>query len=495
MKRRNFIKLSGLSTTAILVSSSIPFLSSCSNSNMDMGGNMNMGQPVPVTEGNFSALFAIPPIVSGTTILTAQNVTVNSNGFGSIKGLGYSLGSLLGPTMKLNSGQSMNVNFVNQLNEKTNIHWHGLKIPANMDGHPENFINAGGSFNYNFTVNQRAGLYWYHPHAEGTTGKQVFQGLAGLIIVNDSEETALNLPSGIRELPLVIQDKRISAGNIPYAPTMMDQMTGLMGQYILVNGVYAPIHNVETAKYRVRILNGSNARIYNLALSNGASFTVIGNDGGLLATPQTVNSLIIAPGERADLIIDFSSMGLNSELFLISKTFMGGNAQGTQEFKIMKFKVTTQVVDNFSIPTTLSSISPLTESMATKTRDFEISNVDSDSMSEIMMHTINNKSYDANRIDELVTSGAVEIWTFDNTNGQEPHPMHLHGVQFQILNRTGGRGSLTALEKGWKDMALCMPGEKVKVIVPFNGYTGKFVFHCHNLEHEETGMMGQFQVS
>lgn len=495
MKRRNFIKLSGLSTTAILVSSSIPFLSSCSNSNMDMGGNMNMGQPVPVTEGNFSALFAIPPIVSGTTILTAQNVTVNSNGFGSIKGLGYSLGSLLGPTMKLNSGQSMNVNFVNQLNEKTNIHWHGLKIPANMDGHPENFINAGGSFNYNFTVNQRAGLYWYHPHAEGTTGKQVFQGLAGLIIVNDSEETALNLPSGIRELPLVIQDKRISAGNIPYAPTMMDQMTGLMGQYILVNGVYAPIHNVETAKYRVRILNGSNARIYNLALSNGASFTVIGNDGGLLATPQTVNSLIIAPGERADLIIDFSSMGLNSELFLISKTFVGGNAQGNQEFKIMKFKVATQVVDNFSIPTTLSSISQLTESMATKTRSFEISNVDSGSMSGMMMHTINNKSYDANRIDELVNNGAVEIWTFDNTNGAEPHPMHLHGVQFQILNRIGGRGTLTALEKGWKDMALCMPGEKVKVLVPFNGYTGKFVFHCHNLEHEETGMMGQFQIS
>jgi FtsP/CotA-like multicopper oxidase with cupredoxin domain len=501
MKRRNFIKLSGLSTAGLFVSSSIPFLSSCSNNdmnmgnNMNMGGNMNMGQPVPVTEGNFSALFAIPPIVGGTTTLTAQNVTANNTGFGNISGLGYHSNGLLGPTIKVNSGQPMNVNFVNQLNEKTNIHWHGLKIPANMDGHPENFINAGGSFNYNFTVNQRAGLYWYHPHADGTTGKQVFQGLAGLVIVNDSEETALNLPSGNRELPLVIQDKRISAGSILYAPTMMDQMAGLMGQYILVNGVYAPSHNVETAKYRVRILNGSNARIYNLALSNGASFTVIGNDGGLLATPQTVNSLTVAPGERADLIIDFSSMGLNSELFLISKTFIGGNAQGTQEFKIMKFKVTTQVVDNFSIPTTLSSIAPLTESMATKTRNFEISNVDSGSMSGMMMHTINNKSYDANRIDEFVTNGAVEIWTFNNTNGQEPHPMHLHGVQFQILNRTGGRGTLTALEKGWKDMALCMPGEKVKVIVPFNGYTGKFVFHCHNLEHEETGMMGQFQVS
>ncbi|MHB1105347.1 MAG: multicopper oxidase family protein [Lutibacter sp.] len=495
MKRRNFIKLSGLSTTALMVGTSIPFFSSCLNNNMDMGGNMNMGQLVPVTEGDFSALFAKPPIVSGTTTLTAQNATTNSSGFGKVKGLGYHANGLLGPTIRVNNGQSMNVYFVNQLNEKTNIHWHGLKIPALMDGHPENFINAGGSFNYNFTINQRAGLYWYHPHAEGTTGKQVFQGLAGLIIVNDPEESSLNLPSGNRELPLVIQDKRISAGSIPYAPTMMDQMTGLMGPYILVNGVYAPFHNVETAKYRVRILNGSNARIYNLALSNGASFNVIGNDGGLLATPQEVNSLIIAPGERADLIIDFSTMGINSELFLISKTFIGGNAQGTQEFKIMKFKVATQVDDNFSIPTTLSSIYQLTESMSTKNRNFEISNVDSGPMSGMTMHTINNKSYDANRIDELVNYGSIETWTFDNTNGTEPHPMHLHGVQFQILNRTGGRNTLTALEKGWKDMVLCMPGEKVRVIVPFNGFTGKFVFHCHNLEHEETGMMGQFQVS
>jgi FtsP/CotA-like multicopper oxidase with cupredoxin domain len=495
MKRRNFIKLSGFSTAGLFVSTNIPFLSSCSNSDMNMGNNMNMGQPVPVTEGNFSTLLVIPPIVGATTTLAAQNVTANINGFGNVNGLGYRSSGLLGPTIKVNSGQTMYINFANQLSEKTNIHWHGLKIPANMDGHPENFINAGGLFNYNFTVNQRAGLYWYHPHAEGTTGKQVFQGLAGLFIVNDSEETALNLPSGNRELPLVIQDKRISAGSIPYAPTMMDQMTGLMGQHILVNGIYAPYHNVETAKYRVRILNGSNARIYNLALSNGASFTVIGNDGGLLATPQTVNSLIVAPGERADLIIDFSTMALSSELFLINKIFAGGNVQGKQEFKIMKFKVATQVVDNFSIPTTLSSISQLTESMAIKTRNFEIANVDSGSMSGMMMHTINNKSYDANKIDEFVNNGAVEIWTFDNTNGNEPHPMHLHGVQFQILNRTGGRSSITALEKGWKDMALCMPGEKVKIIVPFNGYTGKFIFHCHNLEHEETGMMGQFQVS
>jgi FtsP/CotA-like multicopper oxidase with cupredoxin domain len=409
--------------------------------------------------------------------------------------LGYAANGLLGPTIKINSGNTININFVNQLSENSNIHWHGLKVPANMDGHPENFVIGGSSFNYNFTINQRAGLYWYHPHPDMLTGKQVFRGLAGLFMVNDAEETALNLPSGIREIPLVIQDKRISGGSIPYSPSMSELMAGYMGQYVLVNSVYAPVHDVETAKYRVRILNGSNARIYNLALSNSTSFTLIGNDGGLLASPQTVNSLLLGPGERADLIFDFSSTSLNSELFLISKTVNGGEAQGTQEFKIMKFKTTTQVSDNFTIPSSLSSIKVLPESSATKSRNFDIQNVAPHMSGNMMTHTINDKVFDINRIDESVTIGATEVWTFDNTNGKEPHPMHLHGVQFQILSRIGGRGALTQLESGWKDMVLCMPGEKVKIIIPFTVASGKYVFHCHNLEHEDTGMMGQFQVN
>lgn len=480
------ISITIFSTIFIAISS----ISSCKM------GNMDMGKPVPVTEGSFSNPLAIPSVVGATTTLTPQSVTTNISGLGNVTGLGYTANGLLGPTIKLNSGQTADINLVNQLGEKTNIHWHGLKVPADMDGHPENTVAAGASFNYQFTINQRAGMYWYHPHPDMLTGKQVFQGLAGLFIVNDDEETALNLPSGNRELPLVIQDKRISSGAIPYNPTMEEQMTGFMGQFVLVNGVNSPMQLVETAKYRIRILNGSNARIYNLALSNGASFTLIGNDGGLLATPQGVNNLMIAPGERADLIIDFSSMMLNSEVFLISKTFNGGNAQGTQEFKILKFKVDTQVNDNVIIPTSLSAISQLTESMATKTRNFDIQNTSMKHGSgHNMSHTINDKTFDITRIDEFINNGAIEVWTFDNTDGKEPHPMHLHGVQFQILSRTGGRNALSPLESGWKDMVLCMPGEKVKIIIPFNAYTGKFMYHCHNLEHEDTGMMGQFQVN
>lgn len=328
------------------------------------------------------------------------------------------------------------------------------------------------------------------------TGKQVFKGLAGLFIVNDTEESALNLPSGVRELPLVIQDKRISTGAISYSPTMMEVMTGYMGQYVLVNGVYAPYHNVETAKYRVRVLNGSNARIYNLAFSNNVSFKLIGNDGGLLTSPKTVSNLMLGPGERADLIVNFTQSALNSELFLVSKTFGGaGTAQGTQEFKIMKFKITSQVIDNFVVPSSLSSITQLSESQATKTRNFDIQNIGMNMTGGMITHNINGKIFDMNRIDEYVNNGAIEVWTFDNTNGTEPHPMHLHGVQFQILSRIGGKGTLTPLESGWKDMALVLPGEKVKIMIPFNAYTGKFVYHCHNLEHEDSGMMAQYQVN
>ncbi len=486
-------------------SSSSTSSSSSSTSSSSSGMSMDMVQPVPVKEGDFTTYLTLPVISDGTATLTAQKVTANIKGLGEVAGLGYTSNGLLGPTITTASGQAINISLVNNLAEKTNIHWHGLKVPAEMDGHPEDTIDIGGSFNYKFKVNQRAGLYWYHPHPDMLTGKQVFQGLAGLFIVKDSEELFLKLPSGNRELPLVVQDKRIAAGSFAYAPDMMEQMTGLMGEYVLVNGIYSPVKMVETAKYRVRILNGSNARIYNFALSTGASFTLIGSDGGLLATPNIVSSLMVGPGERADVIIDFSDASLNSEVFLISTLFEGGAAQGKQEFKVLKFKVDTKTVDTFSLPTQLSTISKLTEDLAVNHRTFDIQNTMANHStgahgamaeeSDTMKHMINMQEYDANRIDALIKSGAIEIWTFDNTKGEEPHPMHLHGVQFQILSRTGGRNVVTPLESGWKDTALVMPGETVKIIVPFGDSLGKFVFHCHNLEHEDTGMMGQFQIN
>lgn len=491
MKRLDFIRLSGYSVTSLFLVGTSTFLNACRKMGM---GNMMMGQLVLVTEGSFSEVLTMPDIVGNTSSLTAQKASCKIAGIGNVNGLGYQAQKLLGPTIKINSGETVNINFDNQLDDSTNIHWHGLKIPSNMDGHPDNKIQSGNSFKYNYTVDQRAGLYFYHPHAMGTTAKQVFQGLAGFFIVNDVEEQALNLPSGSKELLCVIQDKRIEGGNIVYSPSMTDQMTGLMGQFVLVNGSYSPVQMVETSKYRIRILNGSNARIYNIALSDSSSFSVIGNDGGLLSSPESVNQVLLAPGERLDLIIDFSNLSLNDEVYLISREFSGGDSQGKQKFRIMKFKADMVVTDKFKLPALLSTIPPLTESMSTKTRFFDISNKDANMSHSRMIHTINSKEYSSSRIDETVKNSTIETWVFDNSKGLEPHPMHLHGATFQILSRTGGRGNLMPWEKGWKDVALCMPGETVKVIVQFGKFNGMYVFHCHNLEHEDSGMMAQYEI-
>ncbi len=485
MKRKHFLKISGLSAGSVLVGSSlIGFLAACRKN----------GTPDNVTEGNFTRLLPIPNVVSGNATLTAQATKSNVSG-ASINVLGYQPNSLLGPSFRINKGSAVNILLQNNLSEHTNIHWHGLKVPALMDGHPDQLANAGGTFRYQFTINQRAGLSWYHPHPHEKTGKQVFKGLAGLFIINDAEEAALNLPSGQYELPLVIQDKRITSHEITYNPSMMEEMTGFMGETIIVNGVYAPFAEVETRYYRFRILNGSNARIYNLALSTNADMIIIGNDAGLLKKPATVKSILLAPGERLDMLINFAGLSERTELYLESRQFDGaGDAQGQKAFKIMKFIVKQTVSDNFSVPTTLSNIVTLNASASVKTRNFDISNDPMIMGGGRMQHGINAKVFDANRIDETVRANTTEIWVFDNSRGDEPHPMHIHAVQFQVLERTGGRNQLIASEAGWKDTVLVMPGEVVKVIVPFENYTGKFAFHCHNLEHEDSGMMLNFEI-
>lgn len=454
-----------------------------------------------VIEGDFSASLAIPQTVlaNGSPALNAQITTASIMNGKTTRVFGYHQ-NILGPTLKMNSGETANISFNNSLAEETNIHWHGLLVPQNMDGHPENIIQAGSSFNFNFNINQRAGTYWYHPHPHGKTAHQVFMGLAGFFIVNDAEEASLNLPSGDYEIPLVIQDKRIySDFALNYSPTDDEIMTGYLGQYVCVNGIYSPSHKVATRWYRLRILNGSTARVYNLALSNGASFTVIGADGGLISIPETTDNLLLAPGERADILVDFSSYTIGTEIYLQSGVFSGGGeAQGSDAFRIMKFLVDRQETDSFTVPASLSSIIPIPATQSSYNRNFDLKQPDHNAHGGMnmgsMQHTINGKSFDMNRIDFSVNAGATEIWTFDNSMSDEIHPMHIHGVQFQVLDRTGGRGALMATEKGWKDTVLLMAQEKVRVIMTFPNNKGKFVVHCHNLEHEDSGMMLNFEI-
>ena len=449
-----------------------------------------------------SGELTIPNVVNGNFTLVAQNTKHEIIQGKSSSVLGYQIGSILGPTIEVESGETLNVNLKNELGEPSNVHWHGLITPADMDGHPEDVVQPGDSKKYTFPVIQRAGLYWYHPHPDGFTAKQAYLGLAGAIIVRDNQEKSIGLPSGEYEMPLIIQDKRMDNKNgLSYLPGMSDIMAGLLGNTIIVNGKASPYINVKTSTYRFRVLNGSNARIYNLALSNGAPFKVIGSDGGLIEKPVTVNALLLSPGERADLLVDFSSAPLGSEIILLSKQFQGGGSQGKQQFNILSVKVNQSDVNRFSFPETLSVIEKTDENTSTITRIFTVSDMGMGGMGSMGggmtmngIHRINGKLYDKNRIDETVTFGKTEIWIFDNSKGNEPHPFHVHGVMFQILDRIGGRNIVTEVEKGWKDTVLVLPGEKVRVIMTFSGYKGKFVMHCHNLEHEDDGMMLQFEV-
>ena len=495
MKRRKFVQITGGITVA--AGSISTLFASCDDPMMDT--MMNMDKAPEVVEGLFNTMLPVPNAVSvDDASLTAQLTTTTVFQGKTSNVLGYQPGSMLGPTLKAATGDGLNIVFQNNLFENSNIHWHGLITPAAMDGHPKDIVQSGNSFNYTFPVINRSGTYWYHPHPDMRTAKQAYEGLAGLFLVTDVEEQALGLPSGEYELPLVVQDKRANtSGNFYYLPSGMDLMNGLLGESVLVNGVHAPFTEVVAGYYRLRVLNGSNGRIYNLGMSNGAPLTIIGTDGGLLSAPEDANSILLSPGERVDLLLSFDGLPIGTEVFLESKTFENSGYQGQQAFRIMKFQVKAGQGVNFTVPAILSTYATIPENQATRQRFFDITNGGGHGGhgGGMVLHNINGRSYDESRIDETVTAGTTEIWSFDNVNGVDPHPMHLHGALFQVLDRTGGRGQIYPHEKGWKDTVLVMPGERVRVIVPFSQNTGIYVFHCHNLEHEDTGMMLQMEIS
>jgi blue copper oxidase len=488
MKRREFLKSTSLSGVAALAGSS--FLMSACHTEEDM-----IGEPNWIVEGGFNQPLFLPSEAATNPQLTVQNTSAQILSNTNTPVLSYRNG-LLGDTIKAVKGETLNVLVQNNLAEDTNMHWHGLIVPENMDGHPKDLIPAGGSFTYTLPIQQRAGTYWYHPHPHGDTARQVFMGLAGLFVVTDSEEAALNLPSGEFEIPVIIQDKRFSGSSLDYSPTPDEIMTGYLGEEVIVNGIYAPYANVAKSWHRLRILNGSTARVYNLAFSNGMAFYVIGSDGGLLSVPESVTSLMLSPGERADVLVDFFGLTLGQAVYLISKKFNQYDLQGRQEFKILKLIVERVTSVDFTLPVSLSAITSIPTSAAIKTRTFNIAALigGMGGHGGMGQHSINGKTFEMDRVDETVQAGTTEIWEFDNMMGDEIHPMHIHGVQFQVLQRMGGRNKIIATEKGWKDTVLVMPGERVRVIMTFPSYKGVFVFHCHNLEHEDDGMMLNYEI-
>jgi FtsP/CotA-like multicopper oxidase with cupredoxin domain len=432
----------------------------------------------------------IPPTFSGGTI-TASVVQQRIWPDASTEVWAFG-GTYPAPTIRVRRGDAFAVRLLNQLDEPTNIHWHGLTIPANMDGYPSDVAPPGGSFDYAFTVEQRAGVYWYHPHPDMRTGPQVYKGMAGLFIVEDDEEAALGLPGGEFEVPLLIQDRRSSPERtFDYTLSDDDHLDGYLGDTVLVNGTPDPYLEVAAGLYRFRVLNGSNARVFDLALADGSPMLVIGTDGGLLDQPYEASFLYLAPAERVDLLIDFSRYNVGDSVMLRSLDFGGtsGRKQGVA-LPVLRFDVTRPGEGTVHVPAALTPYERLDPAQAVRSRKFTMR---IDHSTTPVGHTINGLMFDMERIDERVGRGDLELWTFENISFLH-HPMHLHGAQFQVISRNGGKNPLAPRDYGWKDTIYVRPFESVQVAVRFASWLGKFLVHCHNLEHEDHGMMLNFEV-
>lgn len=328
LTRRQFLHLSGLGLGGLAVTS---LLSACGLSNepdtlVPLDSTPATGQAAPSSGGELVEI-SLRAARASYDILPGGATRVWQYRGSLLQGPPASLQTLpdsyLGPILRLRRGQMLKVHFENQINEPSIIHWHGLSVPDEMDGHPRHAIEHGQSYTYEFPILNRAGTYWFHPHPHQRTGPQAYYGLTGLLIVSDDDEAALGLPSGEFDLPLVIQDRLFDSQNqLDYAA---NPMTSFFGDQILVNGQVNASLEAAVAPYRLRLINGSNARIYKLAWDDETPLTVIATDGGLLEKPVQRDYVTLAPGERVELYADFSADPVGTQRRLVSLAFEGGD--------------------------------------------------------------------------------------------------------------------------------------------------------------------------
>ena len=416
-------------------------------------------------------------------------------------------GPYLGPTVRLRRGEDVDLTVRNDIDEMTTMHWHGAHVPARMDGTPHQKIQPGETWTASFEVDQQAASLWYHPHPHGTTGLHSYRGISGFLLIDDDNSDALDLPKtyGVDDIPLVIQDRLFDDdGAFRFAATE----GAVYGDTMLINGTWSPFLEVESRRIRFRLLNGSNARIYNIGFDDNRVFHQIATDGGFLETPLQTQRVSLAPGERAEILVDFSD-GAEVVLksypqpgFLAFMEAIGGYLSpiGTGNLELLKIVPKAAKRASHALPERLNTISRIAASQAAKTRPMRLGGpIQEGQVARFgqggpVGPPINGKIMDMERIDEVVRLGDIEIWEVDNIGGQA-HPFHVHLVQFQILDRNGQPP--TGAELGWKDTVWVPAGDVVRIIMPFERYADPevpYMYHCHIMEHEDAGMMGQFLV-
>ena len=392
---------------------------------------------------------------------------------------GYN-GIFPGPTIKQRQDRQSVIRFINDLGTSTSVHLNGMASLPQYDGYAQDLTPPGYYKDYIYP-NNRAATMWYHDHAIHETAHNVYMGLAGMYLVQDDLELDLPLPKGDYDVPLFLMDK-IFADN---GEQIFDDQgkTSLMGDVITVNGVQWPRMEVANRKYRFRLLNGSISRAYNLALSTGDNFIMIGTDGGLMSEPIPTKNFRIAMAERYEFIIDFSKYPLGTQVVLQNLQFPTNNYDGTNQ--IMRFDVVREESDDSSIPSKLRHVEAISTDEAVRFREFRYDWIGG-------VWTINAKTWEKNRVDGNPQLGDVEIWRLSNNTGGWFHPIHLHLIDCQILDRNGNKPF--PYERGWKDVFYVGENESVRVIGKFGPHTGLFMSHCHNAVHEDYDMMNQFQV-
>jgi spore coat protein A, manganese oxidase len=517
--RKEFLKL-GLAGGVALA---LPFGASGCSSGDQTGALLRSSAPLPEP---FSVPLPVPPVLEPVRTEAGTDYYELTQREGRAKILpgldttvwGYD-GSFPGPTIEAQSGRRVVVLQRNELPAPTVVHLHGGVTPPESDGYPTDLIlPADGSFDgheghsgipmgrvdrgtkeYVYPIDQPAATLWYHDHRMDFTGPQVYKGLAGFHIVHDEVEDDLPLPKGEKDVPVMICDRAFDEdGSFLYPSVDLslrdepgvedDFMEGVLADTILVNGAPWPFMEVSNTMYRFRILNASNARRYELELdpptSGGDSFIQVGSDVGLLSVPVSHERIPIAPAERFDVVIDFSEYAVGTEVTLKNRIGEGSTAQ------LMRFRVVRAERDNSSVPDRLAAAEPIDPNSGTETRRFRFHRADVHGRDGWV---INEEPFHPELVSARARLGSTEIW---EVRGNTHHPIHLHLARFQVLSRSGwiGQSPPRPQDTGWKDTVDLLPDEEVRLAVRFDGYRGKYVFHCHNLEHEDMMMMANFEV-
>lgn len=533
--RRHFLR-SGLTLLAAVPTGRALAASAMMRGMAGMSGMGNMGA-MPAKAAPFARPLPIPPLYAGTLAKDGVREYRLQMGFGSAElqpGVqtptwGYN-GNYLGPALVIPRGEPLRLWVHNALNQSTTTHWHGAHVPGDMDGGPQSLIAPGATRFYQYRIEQDEATLWYHPHPDGRTGPHVYGGLAGLYLIQDGTDRNLGLPHhwGVDDIPIIVQDRLFdSAGRLVYMPQAMDVM-GMKGNRFLVNGCESPVLRAPAQWLRLRLLNASNSRIYNFAFSDDRHFYQIATDASYLESPVTMRRLLLGPAQRAEILVDLRSnegqrLWLRSDSAAVvpglSRRPMDSDHYDRSVFDLVEIRVERGQGQGGRLPDRLLAAPDLPthgpehqfslqgmgegqQMMADMRRvraAFQhVAHSGPGGMSlgigKVPVFSINHQFMDMQRINLRIPLGSTQVWMVHN-EAEMAHTFHVHGTSFWIQGRNGHPA--TSSEHGWKDTLLIRPGEQIQIAMSFHHPATDaypYMYHCHMLEHEDNGMMGQFTV-